>query len=307
MYCLFGRKYAPFALLVGGTELFDITLRTTADKSGMHTHHHNAYELVLVLEGRALFTINGRQYRAQRGSLLFINNRESHMLCVQAVPYGRCYALIDPAFFHSAVPDPVLASVFRNRPESFSHMAQLPSSALPGVLALFSRMQEEREAGRDYWLEAVKSCLVSLMVLLYRHMRDFFPLKGMDRTTEAILAIQRRIEERSAEPFTLAEAAKSSFIDMHHLSRRFKAVTGFTFQQYQILQRIARAKELLCHTGGSVAKIGTATGFPTASHFIRIFRKTEGVTPGRYRKLAEPQSPPEPSAGAPSSMARRDP
>ena len=266
--------------------MFEIVMRTTDETSGMHTHHHNCYEIVFVLSGQALFTIGGKEYRAQRGGLLFISNLETHFLSVESAPYERCYALIGQEFFHSAVQDPVLASVFRNRPGHFSHMAQLPEEAIEPTRALFEQMIGEYARQGEYWREAVKCSLQLLFIRLYRQMREFFPLKALTRTTEAILQIQKRIEERCEEPYTLKEAARQSYIELHYLSKLFKSVTGFTFQQYQIRQRVARAKGLLCRTGDSVAKIGAAAGFQNASHFIRMFKKMEGVTPSQYRKMA---------------------
>lgn len=267
--------------------MFEAHHRVTLEKEKMQTHYHNMYEIIFVVSGEALFTINGRQYRAGKGSLLFISNHETHRLGVEATPYERYWALISREFFNSAVPDPLLSSVFRNRPADFSHMATIPEEDAPAVRSLFEDMLAEYTLRREYWQDAVQGCLRLLFVRLCRSMRGFFPLKELNRTTQAILAIQKTLEERCGEDYTLSDAARQSFIEMHYLSRLFREVTGFTFQQYRILQRISLAKGLLKQTQDSVAKIGETAGFGNASHFIRIFKKTVGLTPNQYRKTAE--------------------
>lgn len=266
--------------------MFEIVRRVSSDKTGMHTHYHNAYELVFIMSGEAQFTINGRQYRAQRGSMLFISNLETHMLSIEETPYERYYALISQDFFNTAIQDPVLSSMFRHRPAHFSHMVQLPEDAMADVGGLMDNMLREYAGKRDYWQESARCWLMQLFILLFRRARDFFPLRALNRTTEAIIAIQKHIEEHCEEEFTLAQAARQSFIEMHYLSKLFKEVTGFTFQQYLILQRISRAKGLLLGTEDSVMKTGASSGFHNASHFIRMFKTLEGVTPSQYRKMA---------------------
>jgi AraC-like DNA-binding protein len=71
---------------------------------------------------------------------------------------------------------------------------------------------------------------------------------------------------------------------MYYLSRLFKKVSGYTFKEYLILQRIANAKSLLVYTDYNVTQICMKSGFNNVNHFIRTFKKQEGITPYQYRK-----------------------
>jgi AraC-like DNA-binding protein len=264
--------------------MVEVYHRTSDDKSGLQTHYHNADEIIFILSGKARFTINTMQYEAQRGSLLFISSFETHMLEVEEAPYERYYAIIDRGIFNSSVPDPILSSVFRNRPADFSHMARMPEGEIEYIRDLFNTMYTEFSDQQPYWQTVLFDAVRQLLICLFRNFNGFFPLKTTNRTMEAILAIQKHIEECPQEDFSLSDAARLSFLEMHYLSRLFRETTGFTFQQYRILQRLTMAKGLLADTQESVGKIAENTGFDNTSHFIRIFRKTEGITPGQYRR-----------------------
>ncbi|MCR5808997.1 MAG: helix-turn-helix domain-containing protein [Clostridiales bacterium] len=46
----------------------------------------------------------------------------------------------------------------------------------------------------------------------------------------------------------------------------------------------ARRERLLRYSDRSAAAIGAYLGFSSHSHFIRVFKKYEGVTPNEYRE-----------------------
>lgn len=65
------------------------------------------------------------------------------------------------------------------------------------------------------------------------------------------------------------------------LARRFVSETGFTFSQWRQRARLLRALELLA-ADVPVTTIALELGYENVSAFIAMFRRTFGVTPGRY-------------------------
>ncbi|WP_241755030.1 helix-turn-helix transcriptional regulator, partial [Klebsiella pneumoniae] len=49
-------------------------------------------------------------------------------------------------------------------------------------------------------------------------------------------------------------------------------------------QRMASAKELLCHSDWSIASIARNLGFSQTSYFCKVFRQTYQVTPQAFRQ-----------------------
>ena len=64
----------------------------------------------------------------------------------------------------------------------------------------------------------------------------------------------------------------------------FKHCKGMTFSQFVMQYRLNTACDLLEHSQKSVSEIGYLVGFNDIPHFVRVFTKARGVSPGKYRK-----------------------
>lgn len=67
----------------------------------------------------------------------------------------------------------------------------------------------------------------------------------------------------------------------------FKDQFGITPVEYINRERIRIAKYLLSGSDLSVTEISWQSGFNDANYFVRLFKKTEGITPGAYRELSK--------------------
>lgn len=73
-------------------------------------------------------------------------------------------------------------------------------------------------------------------------------------------------------------------INGKYLSQLFKESIGQNFLDFLIGLRIERAKQLLLESDQSVQDISEAVGYLNTTSFIRVFRKTVGMSPGQYRE-----------------------
>ena len=64
---------------------------------------------------------------------------------------------------------------------------------------------------------------------------------------------------------------------------RFRTAIGRTIKAEITRVRINRADVLLRETSMNLDEIAQACGFATASHFLRIFKRERGITPGSFR------------------------
>lgn len=67
------------------------------------------------------------------------------------------------------------------------------------------------------------------------------------------------------------------------LEGRFRSLLGRSIKDEITRVRIMRARILLRETRMTVEQIAAACGFATASHFSRVFKESENITPGRFR------------------------
>lgn len=249
----------------------------------LESHYHNAFEIIYIVEGESVFKINDKEYIASAGNLIFINNLESHHVEATIFPYKRYFILIDPAWYQSTINDPVLASIFKNRPPHFNHRVSLNEKLKKNIELLFQEILIEYTNKTDYWNLVLEAYMKKLFVLLYRHCKDAFPITAYNSSIELVSKVQKYIEDHCTEEISLKKVSQLFYVDMFYLSHLFKDNTGFSFKEYLILQRISKAKELLFYTNDSITEICIKSGFNNVNHFIRIFKKYTGFTPSKYR------------------------
>jgi AraC family transcriptional regulator len=78
---------------------------------------------------------------------------------------------------------------------------------------------------------------------------------------------------------------KSISYDYSYLSDLFSSVEGKTIEQYFILQRIEKVKELLVYDQLSLTEISYQTGFSSVHHLSSQFKKVTGLTPSHFKKI----------------------
>lgn len=80
--------------------------------------------------------------------------------------------------------------------------------------------------------------------------------------------------------------------DYAYLSRLFAESKGSTIENFFIVQRIKRAKEMLVCDDSSISEISEKLHFSDASHFNKQFKKVTGLTPSYYREIKKNRLPP---------------
>lgn len=106
---------------------------------------------------------------------------------------------------------------------------------------------------------------------------------GSDR----VRAVRDYVLDHISRPITTEELAQALGTNRTYLCRMFREETGETVQDYVTGLKMDEAKRLLDVTQKTAAEIGSYLGYSSQSHFQRVFKKTEGITPGVYRRGKE--------------------
>ncbi|WP_240419501.1 AraC family transcriptional regulator [Paenibacillus periandrae] len=93
----------------------------------------------------------------------------------------------------------------------------------------------------------------------------------------------KRIETEYLTDVSLEHYADELQMSPSKLSKAFKQITGVNFIDYNIRLRLDKCKELLCSTDMKINEIAELLRYQP-SYLIRIFKKSEGMTPGQYRE-----------------------
>lgn len=103
-------------------------------------------------------------------------------------------------------------------------------------------------------------------------------------TIAKLMQIREYIDSHFADSISLDELSQHFFISKFHLSREYVKMFGITIGNDITLKRISKAKSLLRFTTKSIDAIGEECGFQNSGYFIKVFKRTEAMTPLEFRK-----------------------
>jgi transcriptional regulator GlxA family with amidase domain len=107
---------------------------------------------------------------------------------------------------------------------------------------------------------------------------------GDEKLLKALKAMEAHIEA----PLTREQLADLAGMSLRQLERSFRSHLGCGVHQHYLALRLGRSRQLLRETSLSILEIAVATGFGSASHFSRAFRRAFEISP---REAARPTLP----------------
>lgn len=106
------------------------------------------------------------------------------------------------------------------------------------------------------------------------------------------LLIQQVQSAELKEHFGLNEfLSKALHKDYSYISRLFSEVEGITLEQFFILQKIEKVKELLIYGEKNTSEIAFMLGYSSVAHLSAQFKKVTGLTPSAFKKMGGNRKP----------------
>ncbi|WP_294296230.1 AraC family transcriptional regulator [uncultured Chryseobacterium sp.] len=165
---------------------------------------------------------------------------------------GRCISAVQAIFNETGVP---LKSVILGEAETVS---EIPENQLEILEQQLERIGFERikDSARQQ-VEKIKNLIIA-------------EISGLD----------------VAEDFLLSEFLASAFHkDYSTLSKAFSQNENITLEQFFILQKIEKVKELLLYNEFTLTEIAGKLGYKSVQHLSSQFRNITGFTPTEFKKL----------------------
>jgi AraC-like DNA-binding protein len=75
--------------------------------------------------------------------------------------------------------------------------------------------------------------------------------------------------------------------DYTYLSNLFSSIEGITLEQFIILQKIEKIKELLVYNELSISEIAFKMGYSSTAYLSNQFKKITGLTPGHFKQIGK--------------------
>lgn len=114
--------------------------------------------------------------------------------------------------------------------------------------------------------------------------REPFPPLSHGVKRQTVERVKEYIQENYAKRMTLDMAARYVYVSPTYLSKLFSAVEGIGFSDYLSQVRVQNAKRALLDCRKRIYQVAEEVGYQDVKHFIKVFKKLEGMTPSQYRE-----------------------
>jgi LacI family transcriptional regulator len=153
------------------------------------------------------------------------------------------------------------------------------AAALLDRLTAGSRPDGSRAARSAGGREQRRVILVAPKEIVERESTQVFSC-GDPIVEQAVRSIRLRAAQGATAASTLAELPASR----RSAEIKFRKATGRSIREEILRVRLERVKTLLRSTDLTIAAVAAGSGFASAQRLHEAFRKTEGVSPGAFRK-----------------------
>lgn len=256
------------------------------------------YELLYIMEGSVVITIEDTEYMGQPGDVFLFKPRQRHSIQTKGNTKFRQPHIHFDLFYQEDSPNvrvsfKALDSMSLEELEyfredvTFEGLMKLPNKLpLKNVEyfenMLFDIIKEYKEKTPFYDI-VVKGLFLKLWAYLLRQY-NYSLNPGVFNYIDELERIKEFIKINLDKEITLDHLAKIFKISKFHLSRSFKKAFGTTPIHYSQLLRIEKAKELIQYSSMNLTGISEMLGFKSINAFSRAFRNIEGVPPSYYKR-----------------------
>ncbi len=251
-------------------------------------HYHSYYELYYLYSGERYYFIQDKTYHITGGAFVLINPYEIHQTGnLGSFGYDRMLIHFSKELLADYLDVEPGINPYENL-EKEIHIISLEPWQQNFVETLLSTMEAEFKNNGLKENAYIKLTLLQLLLFLNscKPGDGDEALPQINATQKTIFEIIGYINNSFSENITLESISDKYFLSTYYFSRTFKEVTGFNFVEYLNNVRIKEAKKLLLNTDRTINEISSNVGFNSNTHFGRVFKSMEGLSPSEYRKQA---------------------
>ena len=251
-----------------------------ASSNKVTIQHHNAFdgfpkecfEIVLIENGNATILIEGISYSVGSGDIFIPKNQYS----IRPNSEEICSIIIIKLY------DFLYSGLSGNQaPFSANEVIIAHNNTTIPIIQAVHQLNDELEAKKEQYLLASEKLAEYLLILLERKFGNW---DSFSSSTTIIQGIKDFIEKNYEKSLTLSSLSEIFYISPFHIAHLFKDKYGISPIQYLINTRINVSKDLLAKTDYSIVEISNLVGYPNANYYNVIFKRFEGISPGKFRK-----------------------
>ena len=248
-------------------------------------HMHIYYEFLQLIEGNALYNVEGTEYEISSGDLLITNPNEFHFITFpKKSVYHRQFLQIHSSFVSSM--NPHILDTLNVR--KFGTNNRIPAEIFNkyNLGDIFKGVEHYSANPTDDTDFMVSTYAAQLVVKLSEILKKEFLVNDTSSKNKHIKEIQNYIEQNFTRNLNIDDIAEHMFLNKSYISRLFKSETGLTISVYINMRRVMMAKNLLL-SGENAMDIFYQCGFSDYTTFYRVLKNTPICHPNNLRKSTQ--------------------
>lgn len=239
-------------------------------------HWHINIEILYVIEGSIVVTIDSEKVIGSVGDIIVINSNRLHSITSQTESASYYCLIIDHE--HSQ------QLGFDTTNNIFEHCTTDKE-----IKNIYNLIINEMINKKKYHKIATVALCTTMLILLFRNVwlsqenGSHLPDQKVTFVKEAIIYIS----EHYKEAICIDDICQEIGISKYHFCRVFKEVTRKTVNEYILYQRINQARFLLVEKNYNVSMTAEAVGFNNISYFSKCYYNFFNVLPSKEKKRSE--------------------
>ncbi|MFC5648391.1 helix-turn-helix domain-containing protein [Paenibacillus solisilvae] len=237
-------------------------------RTQMEVLGHNV--IVLVMEGKVRYEINGEEIVAERGDFLYIP--KSTRRCgenLNGSPHQKYTLLftIEPGM-DTGIPFLDQGRFIQFRLANFQYAQRR-----------FERLYEEMRGSKSFRFIICLGIVQELIGILSRELEkpEVTPIK-----MKYAQIVKHYLLEHYREPIEIEQLARLIHRSPNYTTALFKEVFGHSPIRYMHQLRVLEACNLLLHSDMTIAGISQYLGYYDTSYFFRVFKKYSAMSPSEF-------------------------
>ncbi len=258
----------------------------------MPEHTHDFIEIIYIQQGSGTNVIDGKPYPIIQGDLYLIPQGSTHSFTSsrEMVLFNLMFQpRIIPETFREAMKEfDFHQNLFDTARNSNAKLSLLPPDG-DEINHRLVRIQQELFSKKTGYKAVALAELVGLLLVILRIYQTHMPADNIekDNPRHSLSQIIAFIHKNYEHKITVAELAEQGCLSPNYASEFFRNNTGVSITEYLMRVRVEKARKLLEETEKNITEIAYSVGMEDSSYFSKIFRKTTGLSPRKYRVLKE--------------------
>lgn len=245
-------------------------------------HMHEEVEILFILEGRGLLSVNGVDFPVKAGSMAYLFSFHVHCLSPEKGSCLRFYycrfALSALTYFNFSTQSTKRNMDLLEYADPCQHMDE-KSNIIEDIFR--ELIAEAARLEHDYSV-ILSSCLMRMIVLFERKAYKESELQH-ERRRPLAWRILQYIQCHFSKPLDSACIAEKFNVTVMQLNSMLRLLTGMNFSQNLHMARVRNASAMMQFDALGIAFIAMQVGYRSVPAFHKQFKNYKGMTPDEYR------------------------